>query len=83
MRFTRTCSTVSLCIGIAACSSAETGPSPEVVKETGDELTGGRPALESEFPATVLLGGCTGAKVGPRHFLIAAHCVHDFNANTV
>lgn len=53
-------------------------------------LEGGRLALEEEFGATVNLRffgfgsvspdavpGCTGTKVGERHFLTASHCVAD------
>ena len=40
-------------------------------------------ATESEYPATVSMGGCTGVKVGPRHFLSAAHCFSDPTQSTV
>ena len=42
------------------------------------DLIGGRPALDAEFPATVLIkGNCTVTRVGPRHLLTAAHCVNN------
>lgn len=44
------------------------------IESLADELVGGHVATEAEYPATVSLGGCTGVKVGPRHFLSAAHC---------
>src|SRR6266545_1695103 len=72
--------TLALPLLFAACSVDQT---PEAVGSHDDELTGGRLALESEYPSTVHFGGCTGAKVGPRHFLLAAHCVHDAYANQV
>lgn len=59
---------------LSACSATHEGDSLETVQ---DELIGGRVAAESEYPATVSLNGCTGVKVGPRHFLSAAHCFGD------
>lgn len=54
----------------AACAPADGGSS------ASDELVGGTVAAEGEFPSTmVILGGCTVAKVGPRHILTASHCV--------
>ena len=66
-----------------ACGSNEGEIRPEQIEKSKDDLVGGRLALESEFPATVLLGGCTGVKVGARKFLLAAHCVHDTINNVV
>lgn len=45
-----------------------------------DRLTGGVVATASDVPSAVVLGingypHCSAAKVGPRHFLTAAHCV--------
>jgi hypothetical protein len=49
-------------------------------------LTGGtaHPQVSgSMFPSTVNLnGGCTATKIGPRHFLTAAHCAYDFTTAT-
>jgi hypothetical protein len=61
----------------AACNSSQTG--------TGEEdLVGGTPAGKSDFPSTVhIKNGCTAAKVGPRHLLTAAHCVHDAETNAL
>lgn len=65
---------------VAACAQpADTLPIELEGQE--DALVGGRPATASEFPATVNMGGCTGAKVGPRHFMLAAHCVVNYEAN--
>ena len=36
-----------------------------------------RPARADEFRATVVIAACTGTRVGPRHYLTAAHCVID------
>lgn len=67
---------------VFACS-AETELHEEPIGARADELVGGHPATESEYPATVYLGGCTGVKVGPRHFLSAAHCFGDPNMATL
>jgi hypothetical protein len=54
---------------------------PDTIDElaqTGEhaaDLTGGAAATTGQFPATLHIGGCTAAKVGPRHILTAAHCV--------
>jgi secreted trypsin-like serine protease len=55
---------------LGACSDAD-------VEATDDaELIGGRRALDSEFPATLLIkGSCTASKVGPQLILTAAHCI--------
>lgn len=46
----------------------------ELVDSSQDQLVNGHVATEAEYPSTVHLGGCTGVKVGERHFLSAAHC---------
>src|SRR5690606_658015 len=51
-------------------------------KERDLQLIGGTQAAPYHFRSTVQLrfpgiGACTGAKVGPRHFLTAAHCIAD------
>lgn len=58
---------------LSACA-VESPDGGESVGTSSDELVGGHVASEGEYPATVYLGGCTGVKVGPRHFLSAAHC---------
>ena len=61
-----------------ALTAACVGESPDVEESTSsraDELVGGHVATESEYPSTVHTGGCTAVKVGPRHFLTAAHCL--------
>ncbi|WP_437636846.1 carbohydrate-binding domain-containing protein [Sorangium sp. So ce854] len=68
---------------LAACVGDNDAPTSEHVDASSDELIGGRPALEAEVPATIEVSDCTGAKVGPRHFLIAAHCVDDDNTGGV
>lgn len=66
-----------------ACSVQGYGDTVEEISAAEDELIGGQPALETEYPSTVLGPGCTAAKVGPRHFLTAAHCVDDLYTATV
>jgi hypothetical protein len=63
-----------LMLAVSACA---VGPSEDGTSSVSDELVGGHVATEAEYPATVSLGGCTGVKVGPRHFLSAAHCFED------
>lgn len=60
---------------LGACSlDSGAGRGEEPLASRTDELVGGRVPTEAEYPATVHLGGCTGVKVGPYHFLSAAHC---------
>jgi hypothetical protein len=70
-----------LIVMLGACADA---PAEPVLQHGSGGLVGGRQAEDAEYPATVLLDwSCTGAKVGPRLFLEAAHCVHDTENNTV
>jgi hypothetical protein len=69
-------------ITLGACSGGQ-GYDDEPIAEADLELTGGRAATDAEFPSALYVGNCTGAKVGPRHFLVAAHCVHDSSANSI
>lgn len=56
---------------LAACSKDAAPPTSE------GELIGGRLAREGELDSTVQIkGNCTGAKVGPRLVLTAAHCIN-------
>lgn len=64
--------------------AVQTSPAGQGEDSTDDSigLVGGNQASSSQFPATVhVLGGCTAARVGPRHLLIAAHCVQDHTTN--
>ncbi|KYF62115.1 peptidase [Sorangium cellulosum] len=72
---------LSLCL--VACSVEGYDETSEEIAAANDELIGGTPALETQYASTVLAGGCTAAKVGPRHFLTAAHCVDDLYTATV
>lgn len=65
---------------VASACAVDSG---ETLELRSDELVGGHVATEAEYPATVSLGGCTGVKVGPRHFLSAAHCFGDPNQATL
>jgi hypothetical protein len=68
---------------LGACSG-QPGSEPAEPQRASGALVGGREASATEYPATVLIDwGCTGAKVGPRLFLTAAHCVHDSKLNVV
>lgn len=44
-----------------------------------DDLTGGKVAVQGDFAPTMNVnmgyGACTGSKVGPKHVLLAAHCI--------
>jgi hypothetical protein len=74
-----------LCLGTLPVGCAvQTGPGGQGEESTDDSLglVGGKQAAASQFPATVrIAGGCTAARVGPRHLLIAAHCVQDHASN--
>ncbi|HYQ18554.1 MAG TPA: trypsin-like serine protease, partial [Polyangiaceae bacterium] len=67
-------------LAVTACSA---GAGDGEVDVLSDGLVGGHVAAESEYPATVSLGGCTGVKVGPRHFLSAAHCFSGSTQSTL
>ena len=67
-----------LVVVLVGCSASPQGDG-EVVASRDDQLVGGHVATEAEYPSTVSLGGCTGVKVGPRHFLSAAHCFGDLS----
>lgn len=48
------------------------------------DLVGGRLAGDDEFSAVIRVhGSCTATKVGPRHYLTAAHCVIDFDTGDI
>ncbi|MBS1958434.1 MAG: S1 family peptidase [Bdellovibrionales bacterium] len=40
------------------------------------DIINGQKARPGQFPFIVKMTGCTATKVGPRHFLIAAHCLY-------
>ncbi len=63
-------SALSLCIAFAGCGQ-------QAASEL--KLVSGEPVAEGTMPATIFMAGCTAAKIGPRHFLTAAHCVIDFD----
>jgi hypothetical protein len=74
---------LGLVLVLGACGAPGDEPALEPAEARG-ALVGGREVSSAEFPATVLINdGCTGAKVGPRLFITAAHCVHDSERNTV
>jgi hypothetical protein len=65
-------STVTLLVGCVDDSGSEEG----TIATIEQALIGGQPATADYFRSTVGIGDeCTAAKVGPRLFLTAAHCV--------
>ncbi|WP_437757332.1 trypsin-like serine protease [Sorangium sp. So ce1389] len=69
----RTMFALSAAALLAGCV-VDSQPDSELIDSSQDQLVNGHVATEAEYPSTVHLGGCTGVKVGPRHFLSAAHC---------
>lgn len=66
--------TAPFTLGAAACGSTDTD-----APTSSDDLIGGAAVAEDALPGVIgIVGGCTAAKVGPRHILLAAHCVTDF-----
>lgn len=72
--------TVALAASAALAATTACGAAPSDATSE-DELQGGSVPAEGEHGATLYyaLGdaSCTGARVGPRHILTAAHCVWD------
>jgi len=82
LKHPRTAACLALVLGVAtltgcAGKSETLDPAGGSAMRAGDpELIGGQPADADRFRATVGIGdACTAAKVGPRLFLTAAHCV--------
>jgi len=80
----RKLTSVLSCLGFAAttllgCSAGSEGIAAgedDAVASAEQALIGGQPAAATYFRSTVGIGDvCTAAKVGPRLFLTAAHCV--------
>ena len=63
--------TPALLLAIAACAPTP----PDEIEQRDGHLIGGVAATDAQYPATVKLAGCTATKVGPKRYLIAAHCV--------
>ncbi|WP_437314944.1 trypsin-like serine protease [Sorangium sp. So ce385] len=63
----------AVALSLVACSVGAQSES-ELIDSSQEELVNGHVATEAEYPSAVYLGGCTGVKVGERHFLSAAHC---------
>ena len=78
-RQTATCLALSLASTlIAGCGAADEPLASTSGNSKPDqpELISGEPAQRGQFPSTVGINDdCTAAKVGPRSFLTAAHCV--------
>jgi hypothetical protein len=75
--------TVTLLGAPLGCAEPEAaGADVNRFEELDGSLIGGSAATASDYPATVRIAGqCTGAKVGARHFLLAAHCVHNYQTH--
>lgn len=59
---------------VVGCSS----PSPDAARSEDGNLIGGAYLKDGDLPSTLLVkDNCTASKVGPRHILLAAHCVWD------
>jgi hypothetical protein len=59
-------------------------PAPESTERTSLDLVGGQVVDPSQLSSTIYVETiCTAAKVGPRHILLAAHCVHNAAHNDV
>lgn len=70
---------MSAVFGIALTDMLSSSCIPRGISDTSKpSLIGGDVAESGRFPGVVVLNdGCTAAKVGPRAFLTAAHCVTD------
>jgi hypothetical protein len=68
----------SLNAGALSLNAANAGQSVTINRRTNFGLVpliiNGKPAPVEAFKSVVQIGGCTAAKVGPRHFVLAAHC---------
>jgi trypsin len=73
----------SLLLLVVSGCATDAADDGDALQSLSDRLVGGHVATEAEYPATVSLGGCTGVKVGPRHFLSAAHCFGDSTLKTL
>lgn len=79
----RTALVIAVAAFAAGCGSEDTDEVPELDDDAkADEaaaLIGGEVVSAAQFPATVFMvqRRCTAAKVAPRTFLTAAHCVFD------
>ena len=72
-----------LILVFAGCTGRVGGRRPSSTGERTTMMSGGTPAAPGQFPATVYIPDCTASKVGPRHFLTAAHCVVDRQAMAI
>ncbi|MCW5817148.1 MAG: trypsin-like serine protease [Labilithrix sp.] len=62
------------CLGLATIAACSAG---ESVAVDSSDLIGGAKLAEGDLPSALRLNqSCTAARVGPRHILTAAHCVH-------
>ena len=72
------------CAWALVAAAITAGCGGDAPRQQGNNLIGGHDAEAGQFPATMKFGReCTAAKVGPRHVLLAAHCIHDDYDNDV
>jgi hypothetical protein len=88
MRSSRVAVVAALALAVGAIAararnSAPPAPMPvdsarlAAIEAALDSLPPPRPARPEEFRATVVIATCTGTRVGPLHYLTAAHCLID------
>lgn len=77
-RTTRCAGLASVVLCLASLSGTSGCSDPGAATQQSQDLTGGTTDGADQFPSTMLIrNNCTVSKVGPRHLLTAAHCVHD------
>ncbi len=86
----RTSSLASLALMVfglpfAAGCAGEVAPEEEneALGQSASQLIGGDVATADQLDATLWIGNCTAARVGPRQILTAAHCVLQKNTATL
>jgi len=73
--------TVAVLLSAPGCIASAADRGDEDSARTDHELTGGTVATAQQWKSVVRLTNCTASKVGPRHFLTAAHCVVKLNTH--
>lgn len=68
----------ALVVGGCAAPSVEQGEGSDTDGDGLHELSGGVDATETDYPTTINVSDCSGAKVAPNKILTAAHCIMTF-----